>query len=68
MYGEDQEGIKNGHGIMPYENDLWIFPASLKHCVPPFKSAVERISVSGNFFISDKMPDEQRIGEFRIFD
>ena len=30
------------------EKDLFIFPAWLKHYVAPFKSDVERISVSGN--------------------
>ena len=33
---------------MPEEGDLFIFPAGLKHWVFPFKSKVERISVSGN--------------------
>ena len=28
--------------------DLYIFPASLKHYVFPFKSPVTRVSVSGN--------------------
>ena len=27
---------------------MWIFPSWLKHYVYPFKSKVERISVSGN--------------------
>jgi hypothetical protein len=33
---------------MPEENDIYIFPADLRHWVFPFKSKVERISVSGN--------------------
>jgi|TARA_R100001530_G_scaffold3368_3_gene5021 hypothetical protein len=33
---------------MPEENDIYIFPAGLKHWVFPFRSKVERISVSGN--------------------
>jgi len=33
---------------MPEEGDLFIFPAGLRHWVFPFKSKVERISVSGN--------------------
>ena len=33
---------------MPEENDIFIFPAGLRHWVFPFKSNVERISVSGN--------------------
>jgi hypothetical protein len=53
-YGEDQKGIKTGHALRPVENQLWIFPASLKHCVPPFKSDVERVSISGNWFVTDE--------------
>ena len=59
MYGEEQKGIRTGHGITPALNELWIFPASLKHCVPPFKSDVERISISGNWFIIDKLRHEK---------
>ena len=33
---------------MPATRDLFIFPANLDHWVFPFKSNVERISVSGN--------------------
>jgi len=32
---------------------MWIFPASLYHSVPPFKSDVERISVSGNILLTE---------------
>jgi len=52
-YGEEQKGIKTSHGHIPLKGDLWMFPASLKHMVPPFKSDVTRISVSGNFYITD---------------
>ena len=31
--------------------DLYIFPASLKHYVFPFKSPVTRISISGNILL-----------------
>jgi len=34
--------------IMPQAGDLFIFPSSLKHWVYPFRSEVERVSVSGN--------------------
>tara|TARA_Y100000310_G_scaffold203752_1_gene204009 strand:- start:267 stop:536 length:270 start_codon:yes stop_codon:yes gene_type:complete len=60
MYGEEQKGIRTGHGITPALNELWIFPASLRHCVPPFKSDVERISVSGNWFITDHITKENK--------
>jgi len=33
---------------IPQTGDLYIFPASLHHWVFPFKSKVERVSVSGN--------------------
>ena len=59
MYGEEQKGIRTAQGITPNLNELWIFPASLKHCVPPFKSDVERISISGNWFIIDKLRQEK---------
>ena len=35
---------------MPETGDIYIFPASLKHWVYPFRSKIERISVSGNIF------------------
>jgi len=68
MYGEDQTGIRTGHGVRPTLYDLWIFPASLKHTVPPFKSNVERISVSGNFYITDELHKNKDLksGEFFI--
>lgn len=41
---------------LPQTGDLFIFPADLTHWVYPFKSEVERVSVSGNLFFtgSDK--------------
>ena len=48
-YG-DQIGYSNTGCIMnPKEKDIYIFPAKLHHLVYPFKSKVERISVSVNF-------------------
>ena len=48
-YG-DQIGYCNTGCIMsPREKDIYIFPAKLHHSVYPFKSKVERISVSVNF-------------------
>ena len=37
------------HTRFPKTNELYIFPANLYHTVMPFKSDVERVSVSGNF-------------------
>ena len=37
--------------IAPYKNLMLIFPANLRHFVPPYWVDEERISVSGNFII-----------------
>ena len=42
---------------MPYNNQIFIFPAWVKHYVIPFKSDVKRISVSGNITF-DRDPEE----------
>ena len=49
-YGENVPFIKANHIMTPFEKDIHFFPAKLKHSVYPFKSNVERISISGNFF------------------
>ena len=41
----------NAKNIFPKTGDFFIFPASLMHSVSPFKSKIERISVSANFEI-----------------
>ena len=47
-YGEgDRTCISVVHQL-PMTGDLYIFPASLKHYVFPFKSPGTRVSVSGN--------------------
>ena len=38
------------HKIIPRTGDFYFFPASLKHTVYPFKSDVERITMSFNVF------------------
>ena len=43
-----------GTTILPEEGDFYIFPAMLQHWVVPFKSKVERISVSGNLEITNR--------------
>tara|TARA_R100001086_G_C11767177_1_gene239796 strand:+ start:62 stop:715 length:654 start_codon:yes stop_codon:yes gene_type:complete len=48
FYGEAQGQYIDNVSLMPQTGDLFIFPASLKHWVFPFRSKVERISVSGN--------------------
>ena len=47
-YGDgDRTCISVVHQL-PMTGDLYIFPASLKHYVFPFKSPVTRVSISGN--------------------
>jgi hypothetical protein len=41
----------NAKNVFPKTGDFFIFPASLMHSVSPFKSKIERISVSANFEI-----------------
>lgn len=47
-----------GTAIAPETGDFYMFPALLQHWVAPFKSKIERISVSGNMRIlnKDKLP------------
>ena len=61
FYGEEQTGIITAHGIKPIEGDLWIFPAPLRHMVPPFRVDGTRISVSGHLTISDESNEGQPI-------
>jgi len=49
QYGEAIGYCSTGLMITPKEKDIYFFPAKLKHQVYPFKSKVERISVSVNF-------------------
>ena len=48
IYGEGNRQAITYQAHFPEERDLFIFPAWLIHYVAPFKSDVERISVSGN--------------------
>ena len=53
-YGERNENMRTQHHFLPNEGDMFMFPAATKHIVPPFKSDVTRISVSGNLeFVFD---------------
>ena len=67
-YGEEQKNIITAHAIIPVTGELWMFPASMKHMVHPFRSDSTRISVSGNFFVTDHLNSGQPIqaGEFTI--
>ena len=52
-YGEKQGLSITGHSFLPETNDLFIFPSTLKHFVYPYKSKVERVSISGNINFED---------------
>lgn len=47
-YGEGNRQCVNTVSLLPKTGDMFIFPSSLQHWVFPFRSKVERISVSGN--------------------
>jgi hypothetical protein len=42
------DGIMNNIHVIPKTGDFYLFPANLSHCVYPFMSDVERISMSFN--------------------
>lgn len=50
-FGERMNYFTTAHNFFPEEGDLFMFPATLRHIVFPFKSDCVRISVSGNFYI-----------------
>jgi len=50
-YGEEIKHYVNLHNFFPEETDLFVFPATLRHMVFPFKSDCVRVSVSGNIDI-----------------
>ena len=54
IYGNGPRDCVTYMSFFPEENDIFIFPAWLKHWVAPFKSDCTRISVSGN--IHDSAP------------
>jgi uncharacterized protein (TIGR02466 family) len=62
-YGENMPGNLVSNRFMPYNNQIFIFPAWLKHYVMPFKKNVKRISVSGNikFGKDPKVIEEKKI-------
>ena len=47
-YGDGPREVITYQTYLPQTGDMYIFPAWLQHWVYPFKSDVERISVSGN--------------------
>ena len=65
IYGEGPRSYISHHSFFPEEGDMFIFPASLKHWVFPFKSDCVRISVSGNVNDSIKYKDLKKIKEIK---
>jgi hypothetical protein len=61
IYGEGNRQAITYQAHFPEEKDLFIFPAWLKHYVAPFRSDVERISVSGNITSSIPIKNLQPI-------
>jgi hypothetical protein len=47
-YGEEGKFITSTYSVFPKQNDFYMFPATLKHCVFPYTSKCSRISVSAN--------------------
>jgi uncharacterized protein (TIGR02466 family) len=56
-YGENMPNNLICQTFMPYNNQIFIFPAWVKHYVIPFKSDVKRVSISGNITF-DRDPEE----------
>jgi hypothetical protein len=48
LYGEISNWTQSSNVVFPKKGDMYIFPANVRHMVYPFKSNVERVSVSGN--------------------
>ena len=48
LYGEESNSYTSHYNFFPQKGIMFIFPAKLRHFVPPFQSKVIRISVSGN--------------------
>ena len=54
QFGEDLTWAASSKAIFPEENMMLVFSARLRHVVYPYKSNVERISISGNFDVMNK--------------
>lgn len=57
-YGFAPEWNIRAHYFTPSAGKLYIFPALLQHQVCPFKSDVERVSISGNLSFRNAPTDE----------
>jgi len=63
VYGDGNRQAITYQSHFPEENDIFIFPAWLKHWVAPFKADVERISVSGNISSQVPLSSLKKVGE-----
>ena len=52
--GNNPKWQRTGLNVNPQTGDLYFFPAQLPHWVTPYKSNVQRISVSGNLTIANR--------------
>ena len=50
VHGETSE-FRSEHSFVPKTGNMFLFPAKLRHYVPPFSSNVVRESVSGNIYL-----------------
>jgi hypothetical protein len=55
IYGQNEKNFISTHKFLPKEKEMFIFPANLMHQVYSFKSDCERISVSGNLTLKEKI-------------
>lgn len=65
-YGESADWTQHSLKYEPVENDMWIFPAQLRHAVTPFYTKGQRISVSGNLFLNEPGKPSVILPEYRL--
>lgn len=53
LYGETADLYTSNFSFVPCKGMMFVFPASLRHFVAPFKSPVTRASISGNLIFTD---------------
>jgi len=54
LYGHSSPNLIVQKTFFPEVGDMYIFPSGLYHTVLPFKTKTCRISVAGNFFLTDR--------------
>ena len=53
LYGEASDLYASNFSFVPSKGMMFVFPASLRHFVAPFKSPVTRTSISGNLIFTN---------------